>query len=320
MEATKTYIPADTLFSAICSAWRLLYDANSLQVELLQPFSASESVPFLISSAFPFAGGVRFYPKPLGIRPVNVDKSEKMFKRVRFVSETVFQQMTEGSPPEFQECDCINSDAVWLSSDERKSLRSFVDEATGNLLLWKTAVVPRVTLDRITNASQIWHMGMAQFVQGAGLWFAIRFMKGSDVLLKKLEASLRLLEDTGLGGERGAGLGLFRFESQEGGVPSAAETSCFATLSPLCPANTDQLQSLLGDGIHYDLTPRRGWIGSPEGGNLRRKQVWMFSEGSVLSGNPQSIVGSLQDTKPDEMPDLHPVYRYGYAFPVGVKG
>lgn len=319
LESTKTYIPADTLFSAICSAWRLLYDANSLQVELLHRFTEPDSVPFLISSAFPFAGDVRFYPKPLGIRPSNIDQSEKIFKRVRFVSESLFQQMIEGSPPEFQERDCINADAVWLSSDERKSLRSFVDEATGNLLLWKTAIVPRVTLDRITNASQIWHMGMVQFVNGAGLWFAIQFLKDSDAMLQKLEACLRLLEDTGLGGERGSGLGLFRFESKEGLVQCPADANCFTTLSPLCPANGNELQSLLGGPIHYDLMPRRGWIGSPEAGNLRRKQVWMFSEGSILSGNPASIVGSLQDTRPDGIPDLHPVYRYGYAFPVGVK-
>lgn len=319
LEATRTYIPADTLFSAVCSAWRLLYDTDSLQSELLHPFSKAQTVPFLISSAFPFAGEVCFYPKPLGIRPSNLNKSEKIFKRVRFVSKIVFQQMIEGSPPDFQERDCANGDLVWLTYDERKSLNDCVDEATGKLLFWKTTVVPRVTLDRITNASQIWHMGMVQFVKGAGLWFAVRFLQDSEAIVNKFEACLRLLEDSGIGGERGAGLGLFRFESKDHNVPNNPSATRFMTLSPFCPASKDELQSLLGEQVSYDLILRRGWIDSPEGGNLRRKQLWMFGEGSVLTGNPQAAVGSLQDTKPDGIPDLHPVYRYGYAFPVGVK-
>jgi hypothetical protein len=45
--------------------------------------------------------------------------------------------------------------------------------------------------------------------------------------------------------------------------------------------------------------------------------VWMFTEGSVLMGNPMSRAGRLVNVKPDVCP--HDVWRYGYAFPVGVK-
>lgn len=65
------------------------------------------------------------------------------------------------------------------------------------------------------------------------------------------------------------------------------------------------------------MTLKRGWLGSPEAGNLRRKEVWMVAEGSLIAYPPEFRLGQLIDLRPDIAP--HPAYRYGYAFPVGVK-
>jgi len=73
---------------------------------------------------------------------------------------------------------------------------------------------------------------------------------------------------------------------------------------------------LTGEVAAYDLLPRRGWVTSPEAGNLRRKMIWMFAEGSVLAGNPEQRAGLLVNVKPEVCP--HDVWRYGYAFPVGM--
>jgi CRISPR type III-A-associated RAMP protein Csm4 len=64
LEATRSYVPADTLFSALCVAWRELYGASDLCGQLLEPFSAGRG-PFFLTSAFPQAAGVRFFPRPL---------------------------------------------------------------------------------------------------------------------------------------------------------------------------------------------------------------------------------------------------------------
>jgi hypothetical protein len=45
--------------------------------------------------------------------------------------------------------------------------------------------------------------------------------------------------------------------------------------------------------------------------------VWMFAEGSVLTGNPELRAGRLVNVKPEVCP--HDVWRYGYAFPVGMR-
>jgi CRISPR/Cas system CSM-associated protein Csm4 (group 5 of RAMP superfamily) len=106
-------------------------------------------------------------------------------------------------------------------------------------------------------------------------------------------------------------------EPKEEPLPGVNDAQHFVTLSPVCPKYARQVDVLTSDGAAYELMPRRGWVTSPEASNLRRKMVWMFTEGSVLMGNPMSRAGRLANVKPDACP--HEVWRYGYAFPVGVK-
>src|SRR6516162_2389568 len=87
LEATRSHVPADTLFSALCVAWRELYGAEDLCGRLLDRFTAGQG-PFFLTSAFPLAAGVRFYPRPLLHHRVRAaDDEEKAVKRVKFVSE-----------------------------------------------------------------------------------------------------------------------------------------------------------------------------------------------------------------------------------------
>ncbi|MDZ7378438.1 MAG: type III-A CRISPR-associated RAMP protein Csm4 [candidate division KSB1 bacterium] len=321
LEETRTHVPADTLFSALCSLWRELYGVEALYADVLDWFTEEEggNEPFFLSSAFPFAGTVRFLPRPLARLNVEVAAGDdKAFKRVRFVSEAVFTALVSGGKPTFTEADCINGGSLWVTGAERAQLADWRDEEADDIVLWRQDTVPRVTLDRITSASAIWHLGQVQFSAGAGLWFAVAFNEDhGEALRHRFAACLRALGDTGLGGERSAGRGLFRCElGNAPALPESVEAERFVTLAPVCPKDTAQLTALIGAEAAYDLLPRRGWVTSPEAGNLRRNMVWMFAEGSVLTGNPQLRTGRLVDVRPDACP--HPVWRYGYAFPVGV--
>ncbi|MGQ4808493.1 CRISPR system Cms protein Csm4 [Candidatus Entotheonellaceae bacterium PAL068K] len=322
LEATHTHVPADTLFSAICSVWREVYGVEKLYIDVLDWFSEGEegNEPFLLTSAFPFAGPVRFFPKPLVHlgRPTLDQNDEKTFKRVRFVSEGIFTDIVTGKALTFAEGKRINGGTVWVTQSDHQALSNWTDDETGDIVLWKTSVVPRVSLDRITSASEIWHFGETRFVTGAGLWFAVDFNpEHGDALRRGFLTVLRVLGDTGLGGERGAGRGLFEVDApQDEPLPEPDHPARFVTLSPLCPKGT-QLASLTRTGAAYELIPRRGWVTSPEASNLRRKAVWMFAEGSVLMGEPVSPLGGLVNVKPDVCP--HDVWRYGFAFPVGMR-
>ncbi|MCS6815834.1 MAG: type III-A CRISPR-associated RAMP protein Csm4 [Blastocatellia bacterium] len=322
LEVTRMHVPADTLFAALCSTWRELYGIDALRRDVLDWFTEGEpgAEPFFLTSAFPYAGDVRFFPKPLGRLPhVRLaEGDEKAFKRVHFVSERIFTAVVRGESVTFRKLDCINGGIAWVTEEERTRLAEWTDDMTGDIVFLKTAVVPRVTLDRITAASEIWHLGEVLFARGTGLWFAVAFnAEHGEALRRRFDAVLRVLGDTGLGGERGAGCGLFEIEGlAHETFPDVPGASRFVTLSPICPKDVMELDRLTQDGAAYEVMPRRGWVTSPEAANLRRKTVWMFAEGSVLTGPPLPCAGRLVNVKPDVCP--HDVWRYGYAFPVGL--
>ena len=300
LEATEISIPADTLFSAICQTWRIFYGETGL-TNFLAQYEIGE--PFLLTSAFPFAGDIRFFPKPLIDLKINADDDRKALKRVHYLSEGRFRQIVNGESIAFGSGDLINSGQLWIHGDDKCSPT-----------VWTTDKRPRVTLDRQSSASEIWHLGGVKFHEGCGLWFDAKF--DTEETQTQVETILRVLGDTGIGGERSAGYGLFDFHRQLVEPQSEEEMDRFVTLSPICPRDADELDRLIqGGDIGYTLEERSGWIGSIEGNGLRRQQIWLFGEGSVLNGDG-SRVGRLVDLKPETFP--HPVWRYAYAWPIKI--
>ena len=300
LEETGISIPADTLFSAICQTWRTFYGEERL-TDFLTQYENGE--PFLLTSAFPFADDIRFFPKPLINLDVNADDDRKKLKKVRYLSGRRFHQIVNGEIV-FDPDTLIDDGQLWIHGDDKCPPT-----------VWKTDKRPRVTLDRQSSASEIWHLKAVKFEEGCGLWFDAKFE--TEETQTHIETILRVLGDTGIGGERSAGYGAFDLHSEPAEIESEREADRFITLSPICPRDTDQLNTLLqGDDVGYTLEERSGWIGSSEGSGLRRQQVWMFAEGSVLSGNGAQV-GRLVDLKPGTCP--HPVWRYAYAWSIKYK-
>ena len=67
LEKTEIYIPADTLFSALCQTWVTFYDSESLS-DFLRPYTEGRAVlPFMLTSAFPVCGGCLSVSKTLDL-------------------------------------------------------------------------------------------------------------------------------------------------------------------------------------------------------------------------------------------------------------
>ena len=337
LEKTEIYIPADTLFSAICQTWATFYDPASLTDFLNQYTAKGGSLPFTLTSAFPFADNVYFFPKPLTLReskdtPEKVKtEAKKKIKKLQFVSGNLFQRIISGHLPEFspdkpiattlngEEIYLMNSEKIWVNAEENKHLREalFLNNETENeeINIWQTPTRPRVTIGSRNASSEIWHLQTVQFNKKCGLWFAADF--DNDETKHKIETLLRVLGDNGIGGERNAGYGAFDFDTASIEIPDAQGSNQSMTLSPICPKSADQLEHLLKGDVAYTLTSSSGWVSTP-GTVARRKQVNMFAEGSVLNTCDEPV-GRLVDLKPDNWAQ-HPVYRYGYAWQVGIKG
>ena len=320
LEKTETYIPADTLFSAICQTWTTFYDAESLNDFLNQYTAENGTLPFTLTSAFPYAQDIYFFPKPLTF-PESKDTSDnarKKIKKVRFISESIFQDIVSGNSHNFDKDDkdnLINGENVWVSTDEKEQLKKLMDEDKNEkLYVWKTATRPRVTIGARNAGSEIWHVQTVQFNKNCGLWFAAKF--DSEATKLKIETLLRILGDNGIGGERNAGYGQFTFQPDTHFLmPTTEDSNQFVTLSPICPKSSEQLEHLLKGNIAYNLNPLTGWVGSP-GTHKRRKKVNMFAEGSVLNSYDKHV-GRLIELTPKDYP--HPIYRYGYAWQININ-
>lgn len=325
LEATLEHIPSDTLFSALAVMWSTLPRHASALTGLEAAFAAD--IPLLLSSAMPCAGPVLLLPRPLLETMPKLPREEaggKQLKRVRWVSVSVFQQLAAGLSPqklgELWKAGCrIQAGAVWVSSEERNLLAERLGEQDGgDLLLWSAQRVPRVTVDRRSNASAIYHEGRTHFAAGCGLWCMAR---GNTDWIERLEDGLAQLAESGLGGRRSRGTGQFRLE-RLAGLPDLAPTvgnfSHAMLLGRLSPT-VEQLPLLQQDGAAYQIVNVSGFNGTPGERPLLRRQVRLLAEGSVI-GLGTTPPGQLVNVTPLNAPNVgHEIYRYGCGLTTPVR-
>ncbi len=289
-EGSEMFIHSDTLFSAFCHSFLLLYGKPELE-RLLSALQTEdrERLPVVFSSAFPYYGGKFYFPVPRSFIPRNKDD-----KRVRFVEQPVFEALLAGKLPEGN-----------LPGGLPDTVARIED-------------VPKVTISRFSGTAQedggFYHVGFTYLAQDAALFFLMRV---TDDWRNKVEAAIRLACDEGIGGYRSIGKGQFEQpEMREISLHSEGEASVM--LSLYYPAETETAGLNRG---WYELIWRKGYVYSPETRSLRRKTVTMFAEGSVFPGNNRR--GKLVDVTPENAANLglsHRIYRSGLAFLLPCKG
>ncbi len=334
IEETEIFCPADTLFSALCLTLREWERDGNQALETwlggFPPLNGGRQPPLRLSSAFPYAGQVLFFPKPL--LPANVSPRgrqvwAKALKKVSYVSQGILQAWLaqEELDAELDDAFLLHGGSVWVTQGERQALETFVDPATGEPQMWAKQTVPRVTIDRLTSQSSVYQAGVVRFRDGAGLYILADFA-GSDGGAAegerdRLTTLLTVLGHSGLGGERSSGYGQFELVGPEPfRGPAVGPGDLFLTLSPYHPTPAEVQAGVLAGAASYTLQTRRGWVGSPEGMGLRRRSVRLLGEGSVLPAVGRESHGDLADVTPlDEEGQealVHKVWRYGIAFPL----
>jgi CRISPR-associated protein Csm4 len=337
VEETATFCPADTLFSALCLTLREWDPGGSQALESwlkrFPPLNGGKPPPLRLSSAFPYAGEVLFFPKPL--LPANLpaetrQAKAKTLKKIALVSQGILQAwLVQGDlNGEVRDEQLLHGGRVWVSRDELGKLQGFSDRGEGAIRMWAAQTLPRVTVDRAVSRSAVYQAGVVRFKPGAGLFALVELLAGEegvgDAERKRLADLLRVMGHGGLGGERSSGYGQFELEGPEafggwGGVGG----ELFLTLAPYHPTTAEVQAGVLDEGAAYTLRTRRGWVGSLDGLDLRRRLVRLLGEGSVLRharAGAQSSYGDLSDVTPRDEKDRemldHKVWRYGIAFPV----
>lgn len=341
LEYSDSWLTADGLFSALCNVLAV-QQGSAAVTDLLNSFVRAESkeaVPFRLTSLMPYAGKTYFLPYPM-IGPPRVTGSDtlsnrKLFKGIHWLSQAVFQQVVSYQQPlgasQNEEPITIQSGSIWLTANEKQHLETFTahDKKTDELkkgILWRNDIRPRVTVDRRASASAIYSVGGVYFNktkdQHAGLYTVIEWLAANDTLRDQIQKAFAWLGETGLGGKRNSGFGVFSPapEDLQTWNPGAATGDYFTTLAPYNPRASEQ--ETIQSGSRYELILQRGWMSITGFQNVRRSSVRMIADGSLLHWPAQyEPLGRVVDVTPQKVKDAHgpAIFRYGLAFPVRVE-
>ena len=332
-EQQKVYghVPSDTLFGALVTVWAQMGRADEIVAAFANqpPFIVSSAFPCLLDQGDPARVLVRLAPLPMVKLPQDTVLKPKDKKRIRLVSWGVLERLRAALPldDEVTSENLVQRRTVWILKQERAEVERAWGRNADAQPWWATRVVPRVTVDRVTSASNLFHSGRVDVAQGVGLWFAVRYRPDKADYVPLLQSALDVLADVGLGGLRSVGHGAFDWkwrESDEAIEGSPSPPPGYAvTLARYAPrGESEATRTLQIKGASYQLVNVPGWCLDDDLHPWRRRRVRMVAEGSVL-GYDGGHAGYLVDVKPKGAPQAkfgkRGVYRYGYAFPVSVR-
>jgi CRISPR type III-A-associated RAMP protein Csm4 len=340
------WLSSDTIFGAFFWALRQLEGSSGVQkwLQLCQ----NEQPQIALSSAFPFVETdkpIRFLPKPLILNPTaqiiakwQNDRS-KFLSAIRlakesgkdnFLSETLFSQAAKGELTAEKLLEQVMSKQVekhngcLMTKEEAEKIVSAIEQALKkrkHLQLWATMDTQHTAIDRVlTSAAEglLYFDTEHFFASKVGLYFLLRCPDDFP-----LEAILRLLSHSGIGGNRAVGKGHFEWSAEPAeqwlAKLEAHNGNAIVLLSRCTPKpNEFDWQKSL-----YRVTSRRPKFESAYGQPMRvyKGIVRQLVEGSVLCPtqfkNAYGRLVEVGDAK-DWDGKSHPVFHNGIGFPLRV--
>ncbi len=288
-EDALNFIHSDTIMGALFAL------AVKVKPSLCEPLKEGR---IKVSSAFPFSESSYFLPTLL-LRP------DSLFE----VSESDYQLWKKLKKLQFLPLEWLKR---ILKGEKIAVFERDIESVSGTLNgIFKFRVAPKVALGRITQNSNIYHYGEIHFDKG-GLFIMAEFE--DEGLRIDFSGLLKLLGDEGIGGRRTAGYGLFDVEKDKIEIEVPEDANFHLLLSLYWPPDDERSNGLLKNSA-YKLIRRTGWFLLDDGRSLRKRPVWMFQEGSVLSARPK---GGAVDVTPLSISDKR-VLRFGFAFTIPMR-
>jgi len=298
---------SDALYSAVCGAMARLGALD----DWLDATARSTAPAVRFSSCFPFHQETLYVLPPRHIWPPAAS-SKVRWKGARFVPFPVVDALLAGKP--------LSEDA-WVVDGESECLMP--SSAPAGSTLFRASVRSSAAVDRARDSATPHSVACLEFTPGSGLWFIATFADDAaqERWNQRVPAAIRLLADSGFGGERSRGWGRSEMpDFRENPVLLAhsngagSETGHWM-LSLFHPAESDAVDWRRGN---YSLTTRSGRVESTSGWGQMKQNTRMVAEGSVLV-SPAEPRGAAADVAPEGF--AHPVYRagFGLSLPVPLK-
>jgi CRISPR/Cas system CSM-associated protein Csm4 (group 5 of RAMP superfamily) len=315
-DRVEAVLHSDALYSAVTASMGRL---GLLEEWLRATFEDPQGPPVRFSSCYPYHGHVRFIVPPLCLWPP-APSLKIRWKGARLVPVEVVGHLL---------ADRVLDEDSWGVDGLSRCLVP-ADSSCGP---FRPAVRSHAAVDRLSGSPAAYKTACLEFRPDAGMWALAAFSseESKDRWSGPVRACLRLLADSGLGGERASGWGRSNQpEFEEGSLrslvlgseqagdsdsespPQPATELAYWLLSLFSPAPADTVDWGRGQ---YSLLTRAGRVESPSGRGGLKRLSRMVAEGSVIfSGSPPS--GGAQDVAPEGVP--HPVYRAGFALAVEI--
>lgn len=350
-----TWPSSDTLFGALCWAAYHLHGKERLEEELNK---FKENPKFILSSAFPYLDRdgtrIHFFPKPL-LRELNstevealaieelgkkLDKESlefkqavikvrerlKEFKKISYVSESIFKEITElsldlkGIYQRLKDTGSAETDIEKLGNalisfrereklDPEKEMKSLISEV--DVLRNQIDRVGGSTVEGLlfTNKEISLHR-----IYG-GIWFLV---KTND--LEFLKPLFRYLEDTGIGGKRSSGKGHFgiTWKDKPYMLPEAENPDSFIVLSRWFPDENElDFDNGFASWNIINLRSKRETMYPVGGERILKDLLRLFSEGSIFPlKERKEYYGKLV---PAGNMGTYTAYHNGIALPIFAK-
>lgn len=299
---------SDSLYSAVTSAVARLGD--------LEPWldaTARATEPAVrFSSCFPLLGDTLLVTPPRSLWPPP-PSAKVRWKGAQFVPMSVVASLIGAR--------AVSEDGWSIDTACECLLPAATQAAAGP---FRISVRSSAAVDRGGNAVAPHSTACMEFSPGNGLWMAVAFRDEAarDQWTGPVTAAIRLLADSGFGGERSRGWG--RAETPEIASGDLAELMGLVTeprelvrngsgsglwwlLSLYHPSSSESIEWSRGN---YAVTTRSGRVESSAGWGEPKRETRMLAEGSVVIAANEPI-GSAPDVAPENF--AHPVYRNGFA-------
>lgn len=338
LDQLSYHFHADTLWSALVNIFANVY----AQAETDAFIAASQKGLVSMSSVFPClerpdGSMVYLFPKPIGLGMDDPDHL-KEWKAVRWVSKRVIE---EGKPdlanrlgtgillsreefPAYGKHSNHPEDPeqrIDLGYREQPKLGGYQPLGLEKVRFFRFTDLPKVRKHSRSKEDNLYYQSQMQLLHARVLgeiwkphfYFLVQFSPDLEKeLQEKIMAIIRLIPDTGLGGERSTGLGLFEGVDEEVWSSTNPKGELKMTLSAVCLSNEAEYSSFLA----YDTLIRGGGVVAKAADQgWHRHRLRMIREGSIFQGE---VRGRIADVSPPNRKLPHTIWRYGKCFSLAI--
>lgn len=304
---TEPIIHSDTLFSAMVNCYVKLY-GNEKITDFIKKIK--------VSSIFIGLGikGKEIYilPKP-SIEPKFLEGADrdkrKEWKKIKFLSKDIFEKVIKRD----EEISFKKWSGIAFTDKEYDNLKisSMEKEKFKKLNFINKYTEMKNALNRYTGASEeLFPKEVLEFQSIGNINpFLYFFIEQYDT---EILASLRLMADEGLGGERSTGKGILD-GIEESQIDFTIDFDRYISLSLTMPSNVDEAKK----AENYNFIKRGGYAFYGRGTGQRKKRIRMFDIGSIFTEKIEGINTESKITIDNTGEKI--VYHYGKAFLIGGK-